>query len=315
MQQGRRTLCDMKRLPRLGRPRLAVIAALALLLLAVPETFAVPLGPYSGDLAASGTSLIGRPVFAATTTCNKPISGASKTGTASRKYISYAFVNDTGADQCVTVDYKSTNGKNLTIAMYFGAFNPTNVTQNLAGGPVTSSCGGTSGSFTTYVPSGTTFIVVVAECQIGAGGQFQFTLTEQCACVTFGDYIRQGSGPWVANGVLKVSRLAGETATFTISIRNGGPLDFNIKVGAEGADLAGFQLTYLHGTKDVTAAINAGTYTKVVHPGGDFRIKAKVKVTSSAPIGPTFSNHVDIQHYANGAMGVGDVWFGVVRSK
>jgi hypothetical protein len=110
--------------------------------------------------------------------------------------------------------------------------------------------------------------------------------------------IAVGTGAFVGNGVYNTTG-AGQTkhktvhrtktGTFRIKVTNDGfsADTFDLK----GAGSAGpFNVTYLSGTTNITAAVVAGTYsTGSVGAGGSRTIKLKVKVTSGASVGATRS--------------------------
>jgi hypothetical protein len=83
---------------------------------------------------------------------------------------------------------------------------------------------------------------------------------------------------------------------------------------AEGADVAGYTVKYFHGTHEITAAMTSGGwYTATVAAGGEFRIKAKVKVLSGATPGSSVNKTVHGIAMTGGAQATGDVSFTVYR--
>src|SRR5436190_2377957 len=88
-------------------------------------------------------------------------------------YNDYPFVNDTGAERCVTATLSSqcTAENAIFAAAYAGSFDPANICANLIGdsGIVTD---GSNLSFSFNVAAGATFDVVVSETTANAGCQF-----------------------------------------------------------------------------------------------------------------------------------------------
>ena len=64
---------------------------------------------------------------------------------------------------------------------------------------------------------------------------------------------------------------------------------------ASGAAATGYTVTYFHGTTNITSAVVAGTFTtSSLGVGATYLITAKVKITSSAPTGSSFTRLVTI---------------------
>ena len=110
--------------------------------------------------------------------------------------------------------------------------------------------------------------------------------------------IAVGTGAFVGNGVYNTTG-AGQTkqqtvhrtktGTFTVKITNDGFSADTIELKGPGSAGA-FQVTYLSGTTNITAAVVAGTYsTGPLAAGASRTIKLKVKVTSGASVGATRS--------------------------
>ncbi len=106
-----------------------------------------------------------------------------------------------------------------------------------------------------------------------------------------------GDGIYNATGVdqaLGGAAKAGKRLTFRITIQNDGNASGPFRVQADGAS-AGFGVTYLSGTLDVTGEVVAGTFTLGrLDPGQTAELIAKVKVKASASIGASTSRLVTI---------------------
>jgi len=76
------------------------------------------------------------------------------------------------------------------------------------------------------------------------------------------------------------NELEGAFYTFDISIQNDGTRADRFKVKATGAATAGWTVTYVRGTTNITSAIVAGTYrTPLLAPGATYLIRARITIT------------------------------------
>lgn len=91
-----------------------------------------------------------------------------------------------------------------------------------------------------------------------------------------------------------------ETHTFSISIRNNGGAGDRFTVHATGSGLAGWAVTYFHGTTNITSAVVGGTYTTpTLASGGQFLLTAKL-VGSAASETLAGSRLVTVASFADG---------------
>jgi hypothetical protein len=112
-----------------------------------------------------------------------------------------------------------------------------------------------------------------------------------------GDNIYNSTG---TNQTVSGKTAIGNTITFTVSIQNDGNAADRFKVAATGASAAKYQVTFLAGSTDITAAVIAGTYqTPNVNPSSAFAITARVKVLSGAVTGSSVSRLVTVSSVAN----------------
>ncbi len=104
----------------------------------------------------------------------KPWHGVGSLGT-NFHYNAYSFTNNSGADACVTVNLRSTN--NLTASTYLGGFDPNNIGNYFLGnaGITTAMIYGGNTTYSTEIPAGASFVVVVCEGITNSGAQ-NFTL-------------------------------------------------------------------------------------------------------------------------------------------
>jgi autotransporter-associated beta strand protein len=100
----------------------------------------------------------------------KPWSGFGDTGT-NFHYNAYTFTNTSGADACVTVELQSTN--DVMAATYLYNYNAANIGNNFAGsaGLSTAESAGGITTYSTEIPDGASFVVVVNEVAQAAGIQ------------------------------------------------------------------------------------------------------------------------------------------------
>ncbi len=123
--------------------------------------------------------------------------------------------------------------------------------------------------------------------------------------------IRLGAGAFVGNNVYNTtgagqsrtgSTTGGHSFTFGISIQNDGTSADRFKVKATGAATSRYTVKYVHGAKDITAAVVAGTYrTPSLAPAAAYLITAKVTVKSTAKVGSKVTRLVTLTSVANGA--------------
>jgi hypothetical protein len=100
----------------------------------------------------------------------KSWSGFGDTGT-SFHYNAYAFTNTSGADACVTIELQSTN--DLMASTYLGSYNATTISNNFLGdaGISTAQADGGVTTYSTEIPDGMKFVVVVNEVTQNSGTQ------------------------------------------------------------------------------------------------------------------------------------------------
>lgn len=159
---------------------------------------AIPVGPFCGDVLQSALMQNGSLLvdgIASTCGSTKACPGSSGPNT---PYLSFAFNNDTGTDQCVTIIGSSpcTGTDRMDLVSYLGSFSPANVCTNYLGDPGSELGGGTSVSSSVIVPAGQNFVVVAAAHRPGnACGQFCFTLGAAACAITCPNNIVVGSGP------------------------------------------------------------------------------------------------------------------------
>jgi len=107
--------------------------------------------------------------------------------------------------------------------------------------------------------------------------------------------IKKGSGTLVGNNIYNTSGLnqtrsgsatVNKTITFTVSIQNDGTGAGKFGVAATASGNVNFQVSYFHGTTNVTAAVVAGTYTTAkVGVGNTFSVTVKVFVAPAVNVG------------------------------
>lgn len=89
---------------------------------------------------------------------------------------------------------------------------------------------------------------------------------------------------------------AGNTIKFKVSAQNDGSYAERFRFSVAGSETSGFRVRYFHGTVDVTAAMEAGSYlSSKVSPGSKFEILVKVKITSNAATGSTVTRLVTVR--------------------
>jgi len=104
------------------------------------------------------------------------------------------------------------------------------------------------------------------------------------------------SATWTGDGAYKLdarkqtlngSGRAGRTVTYQVAIENDHPVfDDGFTVVAYGPAVKGYSVRIFKGTKDVTAAIQAGTFqTRQLAPGGTVVLTVKVTIASTATAG------------------------------
>jgi hypothetical protein len=111
--------------------------------------------------------------------------------------------------------------------------------------------------------------------------------------------IRRASGPFVGNDIYNAdatnqtklgSALPGSRIKFDISIENDGLNADRFKVQAAGTAITGYDIKYFRGTKDITAAVVAGTYvTRSLAPSEAISIRARVLIQPGAAVGSSIS--------------------------
>ncbi|MCB0740697.1 MAG: hypothetical protein KDB92_06535, partial [Chitinophagaceae bacterium] len=93
-------------------------------------------------------------------TCASPKTWPGDFGSGPYFYDTYSLTNNTGADQCVTVDYVSSTSNFVHVTAYNGSFNPANQSANYLGdGGNSANTSPVSFSFT--APAGATIVFVV----------------------------------------------------------------------------------------------------------------------------------------------------------
>ena len=109
-----------------------------------------------------------------------------------------------------------------------------------------------------------------------------------------GRRIRKGSGTLIGNNIYNTTAIGqtksatvapGHGVTFHISIQNDTYIHdaYSVKL-PPGVSGPHFKIQWLHGTTDITAAINSAGYTTPQIAGGStYGLTAKVKVTAMAP--------------------------------
>jgi hypothetical protein len=256
-------------------------------------------GPITGNIGTSSYFQVGRPTLSATTTCGDSVTTGTAGASSNRRYRQWAFPGPLGLgnDQCATISFTAT--KNISLAAYLDTFSPNAVSSALAGGTeTTDSCMGTSGTFSFFVPAGMGFVIVASECKPGAGGSVTFAF-EDLEPITYSadNRIRKGNGPLVGDDVygqgmgelVTATKAPKDTAKFTISVENEGNVPETFVLYGYAPFVAGYKVTYFHGTTDITSAVTAATYvTASIAPGATFAITAKVKVQSAALPGSDF---------------------------
>jgi hypothetical protein len=93
----------------------------------------------------------------------------------------------------------------------------------------------------------------------------------------------QGVGIFNATGKHQVAKAdfqnncCDEVHIYSVSIRNDGSTSDRFKVHATGSGLTGWTVSYFKGRKNVTSAVEAGTFTTpLVAPGAQFLLKVKM---------------------------------------
>jgi len=83
-----------------------------------------------------------------------------------------------------------------------------------------------------------------------------------------------------------VSARRGNLVLFRIGIQNDGVVRDRFTISAEGAASSGYRVRYFYGTREITSAIEAGTFeTRSLIPGRRQTIEAWVKVRTTASKG------------------------------
>jgi hypothetical protein len=208
----------------LGRTlRYLVLLAVAGLTLALPlSAGAIPVGPFASDVSTSQNAHANFLSVSGSSGCFTATPAPTvTTDPATRKYLAYAFTNDTGTDVCITIDYTATVG-HVFVAAYLGSFDPNNLATNFVGsGPHGTDCGGTQGSFGFQVPAGQSFVIVVEECTPGGGGQFSFSIGTLLLGVTAPDNITKQASPTSIAA-------PGGPVTFTLTVPNPNPYQVTV---------------------------------------------------------------------------------------
>jgi hypothetical protein len=107
--------------------------------------------------------------------------------------------------------------------------------------------------------------------------------------------IRVGFGPWIGGNVYNDTgdgqSRAGfahrrDLVLFRIGIQNDGIVRDRFKISAEGAAASGYRVRYFFKTREITSAVEAGTYlSRSLNPGYRQTIEAWVKVRTTAAAG------------------------------
>ncbi|HTV39800.1 MAG TPA: hypothetical protein VMF08_04440 [Candidatus Sulfotelmatobacter sp.] len=110
----------------------------------------------------------------------KSWSGFGDIGT-SFHYNAYAFTNTSGADACVTIELQSTN--DVMAATYLDSYNATTISNNFLGdaGISTAQADGVT-TYSTEIPDGMKFVVVVNEVAQNSGTQPYFLTLSGLPC-------------------------------------------------------------------------------------------------------------------------------------
>lgn len=106
------------------------------------------------------------------------------------------------------------------------------------------------------------------------------------------------AGPFVGDGVYAATSTPGqaaaadvgrgESATFFVRIGNDANAAATFTLDGIARDATGYRVSYLVGRTDITAAVDAGTYTlPSLAPGATTTVKIKVTATTTAPRGST----------------------------
>lgn len=117
---------------------------------------------------------------------------------------------------------------------------------------------------------------------------------------------RSRSGPFVGADVFATSVTAaqtlsqsvarGGTATSYVRVQNDRPGADSLTLKAVDGGSAGYRVTYLRGTTDITAAVEAGTYrVDDLAPGASVQLIVKITATSSAVAGGTHHATVTVK--------------------
>ncbi|MCB0740710.1 MAG: M36 family metallopeptidase, partial [Chitinophagaceae bacterium] len=136
----------------------------------VPITGTITVTPQlvlPGAVTFSGSLLPGDPTLGyrinrngVVSSCASPKTWPGNFGSGPYFYDTYSLTNNTGADQCVTVDYQSSTGNFVHVSAYNGSFDPSNQAANyLADGGTSAGTSPLSFSFT--APAGSTIVFVV----------------------------------------------------------------------------------------------------------------------------------------------------------
>ena len=123
--------------------------------------------------------------------------------------------------------------------------------------------------------------------------------------------IRLGTGALAGNDIYNLAAVGqsrngsaapGHSLTFGISIQNDGASADKFRVVAAGAPATGYAVKYFRGTRDITAAVVAGTYqTWSLAPGAAYLITARVSVKSAAAVGSKVTRLVTLASVGNSA--------------
>ena len=136
----------------------------------VPITGTITVTPQivlPGAITFTGALLPGDPTLSyrinrngVASTCASPKTWPGDFGSGPYFYDTYSLTNNTGADQCVTVDYVSSTSNFVHVTAYNGSFNPANQSANYLGdGGNSANTSPVSFSFT--APAGATIVFVV----------------------------------------------------------------------------------------------------------------------------------------------------------
>ncbi len=107
-----------------------------------------------------------------------------------------------------------------------------------------------------------------------------------------------GIGPWTGNGVYNgtgagqsqsMSVKRGKSYTFWAQIQNDGNIADTFSIKGTKAP-AGFAITYMVGTANVTATIESGAYHPSLLAGGSLIVQVKITVKASTAVGKTFKD-------------------------